>query len=96
MLPNGKAPGIKRPGRQKVPQKITAPDCSDLVFSVKTGSLSSGVRVKMRCKRPRSGWVIIREGKPHGLKDQVYQLSRVARPMLEGRSLKPVGDARLR
>lgn len=53
-------------------------------------------KVKMRCKRPRSRWVTTGMGKPHGLKDQVYQLLRVARPMLEGRSLKPVGDGRLR
>ena len=32
MLPNGKAPGIKRPGRQTVPQKMTAPEYSGFVI----------------------------------------------------------------
>jgi hypothetical protein len=30
------------------------------------------------------------------LKDQVYRLSRVVRPMPEGRSLKPAGNGRFR
>jgi len=95
MLPNGKDPGIKRPGRQTVPQKKTAPVGCRQFFAGKLIQ-KTGVRVKTRRKRPRSGWATFREGKPHGLKDQVYQLLRVARPMLEGRSLKPAGDGWLR
>ena len=68
-------------GKQQVPQKITVPQ-------------KCGIMVKTRGKSPRPAVVILQEGKPWELKDQINRSLRAARSISEGRLLDPCGDTR--
>ncbi len=54
------------------------------------------VMVKMRGKSSHPAVVILREGKPWELKDQINRSLRAARSISEGRLLDPFGDERAR